>query len=253
MFVAEMGEIEGLGSGIRQHFPGRAGSRGMGQDQLVSRAFRNTGIHGPVWHAPTGLGAFWNMSTEVARMMRQGWPRGWRPSIESLRELRLRALLNDLVKDVGPGRLAEQFGVDRKTLWRWQRAAELPPRLAETLERMLLERAVAAMAEVNGDGKGAEVDNAVIDALRQEFAQEIQRLDRPGRRRTAATPPAAAPRMTGPGHSGAMTTWLPGSRPSDDEQVYGTAWPLVEEWRELLSGHPPPVQITRMMSRCSQA
>ena len=24
----------------------------------------------------------------------------------------------------------------------------------------------------------------------------------------------------------------------DDEQVYGAAWPLVEEWRELLSGHP---------------
>ena len=25
----------------------------------------------------------------------------------------------------------------------------------------------------------------------------------------------------------------------DDEQVYGAAWPLVEEWRKLLSGHPP--------------
>ena len=57
-----------------------------------------------------------------------GWPGDGTPSIESLRELRLRALLNDLVNDMGPGRLAEQFGVDRKTLWRWQRATELPPR-----------------------------------------------------------------------------------------------------------------------------
>ena len=66
-------------------------------------------------------------------MMRPGWPGDGTPSLESLRELRLRALLNDLVKDLGLGKAAEQFGVDRKTLWRWQRAAELPPRLAETL------------------------------------------------------------------------------------------------------------------------
>ncbi len=111
------------------------------------------------------------------------------------------------MNDMGPGKLAEQFGVDRKTLWRWQRAAELPPRLAETLERMLLERAVAAMEEdrkrvavledrvsdlegqleaalaaVNGGGNGntgaMDVYNAVAEALRQEFAREIQRLER---------------------------------------------------------------------------
>ena len=80
-------------------------------------------------------------------MMPPGWPEDGTPSVESLRELRLRALLNDLVKDLGLGKAAEQFGVDRKTLWRWQRAAELPPRLAETLERMLLQRALAAMEE----------------------------------------------------------------------------------------------------------
>ena len=80
-------------------------------------------------------------------MMRPGWPGDGTPSLESLRELRLRALLNDLVKDLGLGKAAERFGVDRKTLWRWQRAAEFPPRLAETLERMLLQRAVAAMEQ----------------------------------------------------------------------------------------------------------
>ncbi len=132
-------------------------------------------------------------------MMRAGWPGDSSPSIESMRELRLRALLNDLVNDVGPGKLAEQFGVDRKTLWRWQRAAELPPRLVETLERMLLERAMAAMDEDRkrvraleeqvsdledqlaaalATVNGTEVDNAVIDALRQKFTREIQRLER---------------------------------------------------------------------------
>ena len=118
MFVAEMGEIEGVWGGIRQHFPGRAGSRGMGQGQLGSGAFWNMGIQGAVWHAPTGLGVFWNTRTEVARMTGPGWPGDGSPSIESLRELRLRALLKDLVNDMGLGKLAEQFGVDRKTLWR---------------------------------------------------------------------------------------------------------------------------------------
>ena len=80
-------------------------------------------------------------------MMRPGGPGDGSPSIESLHELRLRALLHDLVNDLGPGKAAEQFGVDRKTLWRWQRAVELPPRLAETLERMLLERAVSAAGQ----------------------------------------------------------------------------------------------------------
>ena len=113
------------------------------------------------------------------------------------------------MKDLGLGKAAERFGVDRKTLWRWQRAAELPPRLAETLERMLLQRAVAAMEEDretvraleervaalegqlsaalaadgggsgNGSGgDGGDVDGVVVDALRREFAQEIQRLER---------------------------------------------------------------------------
>ena len=34
-------------------------------------------------------------------MMRPGWPGDGTPSLESLRELRLRALLNDLVKTWG--------------------------------------------------------------------------------------------------------------------------------------------------------
>ena len=205
-------------------------------------------------------------------MMRPGWPGDGSPSIESLRELRLRALLNDLVNDLGPGKLAEQFGVDRKTLWRWQRAAELPPRLAETLERMLLERAVAAMEEdrkrvraledrvselegqleaalatVNGGGSGnvgaADVDDAVIDGLRQEFAREIQRLerrlDRTGPAQDGSNVPGGGS-TTGRAESQRRYDDVVTREPdSDDEQVYGAAWPLVEEWRELLSGHPP--------------
>ena len=221
-----------------------------------------------VGHSPIGLVAFWNMSTEVGLVMRPGWPRDGSPSVESLRELRLRALLNDLVNDLGPGRLAEQFGVDRKTLWRWQRAAELPPRLAETLERMLLERAVAAMEEdrervgaleervaelerqlaaalavVNSGGNGAQVDNAVLDTLRQEFSHEMQRLER---RLGMPAPVQGGGNANGGGsrtsRAGIQRRYpdLVTREPADgDEQVYGAAWPLVEEWRDLWARHPP--------------
>ena len=205
-------------------------------------------------------------------MMRPGWPGDGTPSIESLRELRLRALLNDLAKDSGPGKLAEQAGVDRKTLWRWQRAAELPPRLAETLDRMLLERAVAAMEEnrkrvgaleqrvsdlesqltealaaVNSGGSGndgaADVYDAVAGALRQEFALEIQRLERRldslGLAQDGSNAPGGGSRKGRAGtqrHYADLVTREPAG---DDEQVYGAAWPLVEQWREFWAGHPP--------------
>ncbi len=82
-------------------------------------------------------------------MMRPGWPGDGAPSIENLRELRLRALLNDLVAGLGPVKAAEGLGVDRKTLWRSQGHGQMTPRLADALERMLLERAVAALAVAN--------------------------------------------------------------------------------------------------------
>ena len=203
--------------------------------------------------------------------MQPGWPGDGSPSIESLRELRLRALLNDLVNDVGPGKLAEQLGVDRKTLWRWQRAAELPPRLAETLERMLLERAVAAMEEdrnrvgaleervselegqlaavpatVKAGGSGnagaVDVDNTVANALRQEFAREIQRLERRLDRLGPAQDGNNASGGSGKGRAASQRRYadvVTREAAGDDRQVYGAAWPLVEEWRELLTGHPP--------------
>ena len=197
-------------------------------------------------------------------MMRPGWPGDGTPSLESLRELRLRALLNDLVKDLGLGKAAEQFGVDRKTLWRWQRAAELPPRLAETLERMLLQRAVAAMEEdretvraleervgelegqlataLAAGGGSSDVDSAVADALRKEFAQEIQRLERrlEGRRGGAAPDAGSGGAGTGRVRSQRRYPDLVTREPADDdEEVYAAAWALISEWRTLWVGHSP--------------
>ena len=204
-------------------------------------------------------------------MMRPGWPGDGTPSLESLRELRLRALLNDLVNDLGPGKAAEQFGVDRKTLWRWQKSAVLPPRLAETLERMLLQRAVAAMEEDreavralaervaalegqlsaalaadgggsgNGSGGDSDVDGAAIDALRREFAQEIQQLERRLDTRQGGAPVAGSggSRAGRAGSQRRHADVVTREPADDDEEVYGAAWPLISEWRSLWAGHPP--------------
>ena len=149
-------------------------------------------------------------------MMRPGWPGDGTPSLESLRELRLRALLNDLVNDLGPVKAAEELDVDRKTLRRGQRAAELSPRLAEALERMLLARAVSAagqdgervraleervaglerlVATAGNDGGGGDRDGAVAEALRREWAEGLRRLERRLERlesRRAVAPDAAS-------------------------------------------------------------
>ena len=202
--------------------------------------------------------------------MRPGGPGDGAPSLESLRELRLRALLNDLVNDLGPVKAAEQLGIDRKTLWRSEGAGEMSLRLTEALERLLLERAVAAVEEDRGrvgaledrgsdlerqlasvraatgggKGNGGAVENAVIDALRQEFAQEIQRLERrlvrpEAPRGTAPVTPSVGSRA-GQARSRRrypdVVAWQPAD---DDEEVYGAAWPLVGEWRGLWAGHSP--------------
>ena len=69
-----------------------------------------------------------------------GGPGDGSPSVESLRELQLRALLNDLVHDPGPVKAAEELGIDRKTLWCSEGAGQMSPRLVEALERAVRTR-----------------------------------------------------------------------------------------------------------------
>ena len=171
-------------------------------------------------------------------MMGPGWPGDGTPSIENLRELRLRALLNDLVNDAGPGSWRSSLAWTarhcgggsgppncRRAWWRHverilleraveameedrQRVAELEERVSE-LEGQL----AAAPAAVNSGGGNigsADVDAKLVGALRQEFAREIQRLerrlDRPGLAQGGVNGPAR-PGRPGPGSRGATATW----------------------------------------------
>lgn len=217
------------------------------------------GVPRPYWKCSTR-----NAGTEVIGMMRPDETGDGSPSLESLHQVRLRALLNDLVHDLGPVKAAERLGIDRKTLWRSEGAGELSPRLTEALERLLLERAAAdglrvralenrvaeierQLAAVNGDnggkgqGKGEHLGAEVVDSLRREFAREIQRLERRLEAPIGAAPDAG-PRDAGTGLSLSQRRYpdLVTLEPAeDDRHVYGLAWPSVEEWRRLWADHSP--------------
>lgn len=91
-------------------------------------------------------------------------------------EPRLLDLLHDLVDELGPGRVAAQLRVDRKTLWRVLNTGRLTPRLMRTLERR--ERAAGPDGAPRRE-RGSALEGRVtalerelparIDALRTEF------------------------------------------------------------------------------------
>ena len=67
-------------------------------------------------------------------------------SLDSLREMRLTALLGDLVGEQGKTQAAETLGVSPRTLTRYEESRRLTPTLAGALERHLLEGGGSAAA-----------------------------------------------------------------------------------------------------------
>ncbi len=102
-------------------------------------------------------------------------------SVESLRELRLAALLGDLIGEQGKTRAAETLGVSPRTLTRYEESRRLTPTLAGALERLLLEGGGSAAATQRHrlgtleDGL-KELKVALRDGL-AELRKEAQAMD----------------------------------------------------------------------------
>ena len=111
-------------------------------------------------------------------------------SVEDVHHLRLMALLKDMVRQLGPGGAAEALGIDRKTIWRGLSAGRLSPRLADALERLLLEEGVADSAHQNERIEALErrVDelagdvNALGEEMREAFEAVRREIDELGDR-----------------------------------------------------------------------
>ncbi len=176
--------------------------------------------------------------------------------------LQLKALLHDLVRKKGRIQAANELGLDPRTVGACMEGEGMSWRVREALERGLqegagsaaarqrqrndaLERRMGALEKEQHDGIEAvkgEIDELRKDqnwrweSLEQRLARretQQENLPRPADalNATGSTPKARFPKRRYP----ELVTNEPAP---DDEEVFGEAWPLIEEWRRLWkAGH----------------
>ena len=180
------------------------------------------------------------------------------PDVEKLRRIRLSGFLRELVREEGKMEAAELLGVNYKTLARAEETGKITGRMGDALERLLgtgddpevaklrerveaLEGGVEALAKELRDGLG-EIRDAVAGSAGsqgQDQAQDGEHDDGAGRSETGAAPPVAGLRPRQPFTERRLDPEIVTEEPAeDDQEVYGDAWPLVEEWRRLRADHP---------------
>ena len=184
-------------------------------------------------------------------------------SVGDAYELRLTALLHQLVGKRGHKGTARLLGVDHRTVASSVREG-LSRRMREALERALVDRdgeardrleeefgefreRFEALAQELRDGLGAV--QGQVETLGEEQGGRMRRLEgrlarveagRDGRQGTAGAA-AVSGRPTGASTAARrrypdLVTTDPAD---DDEEVFGDAWPLVQQWRTLWNGHLP--------------
>ncbi len=176
-------------------------------------------------------------------------------NLESVHNVRLTALLHDLVKD-GKLEAAQLLGVNHKTLTAALDSGVLTPRLSDALEKVLLSREretfervgerldelVGRVKAVEDQGKdiAGEIEEAVRGEVERRMAEWQRAVSEDAGSRDERTPDAvdrgkSSPRTLFRTTNPSVITMEP--QPGD-EQVFGDAWPLVDEWRRLRESHP---------------
>ncbi len=192
-------------------------------------------------------------------------------SVQDMHHLRLMSLLQELERDHGRKKAAAILGVDRRTLDASLDEGVLSRRIRSALERALQSGVGSAAQEqrdrndkladsveelkgvVEEQGKEMRVKHRALEdanrGLREEWAEVQRKMERTVAGLMAG---GAQDGKTGAGESGAGE---PGSTKKkllrrefpdlltlepaeDDEEVFGEAWPLIVEWRELKATHP---------------
>ena len=189
--------------------------------------------------------------------------------VENVYHMRLMALLSELVRDKGYKGAARVLEVDQRTVAECAKTGQLSRRVRQALERALQEGVGSAAARqrerndrletrVEALEKGHEAHEKGHDSLGKEVRRrmaavegEIGALKRSDAQGTGAGHAGAGPPQSESGASGRGRK--PSSRPrmkreypdlvtrepaEDDEEVFGDAWPLIVEWRELKDAHP---------------
>ena len=188
---------------------------------------------------------------------------------EELHHDRLMALLHDLVRNQGGRRgAARVLGVDRRTVAACMDGKGMAWRIREALERALqegvgsaaerermrnddLERRVEQLegwmeALMEETGNGLEAGAGEVEALREEYTRKFDQMERRlGRVETHRGINGKVETRDSAGKSGVGVTdprrhtdVVTKDSAPDDEEVFGAAWPLIDEWRGLREGHP---------------
>ena len=188
-------------------------------------------------------------------------------AVENMYHMRLMALLQELVRKRGPKGAARVLEIDPKTVAESVKTGQLSRRTRDSLERALQEGVGSAAAQQRERNEKLEGRVDALEKGHDELGREL-------RRRVAAVEGTVAalgrdgPQGSGAGHAGAAPSpqsageaeagasgqgEKPPTKPSmrreypdlatlepapDDEEIFGAAWPLIAEWRELLDAHP---------------
>ena len=185
------------------------------------------------------------------------------PDVEKLRRLRLSGFLRELVRAEGRMEAAELLGVAYRTLVKAEESGEITGRMSDALERLLgtgddpevarlrervgaleerLEGGVESLAKELRDGLD-EIRAAVSGKAGAQTGTDGHAQARDGegagRSETRAAPPVAGLGSKKPFRERRLDPEIVTVEPDDDDpEVFGDAWPLVEEWRGLRAGHP---------------
>ena len=189
--------------------------------------------------------------------------------VENVYHMRLMALLKELVRDKGFKSAARVLELDQRTVAESAKTGQLSRRVRQALERALQEGVGSAAARqrerndrlesrVEALEKGHEALEKGYDSLGKEVRSRVaavegrvEALRRDGAQGTGAGHAGAGPSQSEAGASGMGRKPPPRPRlrreypdlvtlepADDDEEVFGDAWPMIVEWRELKASHP---------------
>ena len=189
--------------------------------------------------------------------------------VENMHHMRLMTLLQELVRDKGYKGAARVLELDQRTVAECARTGQLSRRVRHALERALQEGVGSAAARQRERNDGLEKRVEALQKEHETLAKDHDSLARELRRRMAAVEgrvealKGSDAQGTGAGHAGAGPSHSesgaadagrkPSSRPTvrreypdlvtrepapDDGEVFGDAWALIVEWRQLKDAHP---------------
>ena len=184
--------------------------------------------------------------------------------VANVYHLRLMTLLQELVRDKGYQGAARVLEIDQKTVTESARTGVLTRRVRQALERALQEGVGSAAARQRERNDRLEERVQALEEGHEELGKEVRRRlavvegeagGLRGENAQGAGQPEAVPVEADPGRSKAEVVGAgrhPPPRPparreypdlatrepaDDDEEVFGAAWPLIVDWRELKDAH----------------